>query len=327
VQQLHAATRGLSGPKIPFDVRYRNNSLVFYRYGSFAPADPSGAGVTIRDPAGRLRRDVRDRAHAIPKWARDPFRTGTPKPARLRVAESIGIDLLPFKAVAQRGKGGVYEAVDLSISPPRLVIVKEGRRHGETDWRGYDGFARIQHEARALRLLRRRGLPVPAPLREFTERGNRYLVLEKVRGRPLLTKNRQKPREYSWRRAMSLLNQLGPLLQAIHRAGYVWRDCKPEHIFMSRGKISLIDFEGACRIPETGVLPWGSLNYLPPIYRKQFASRRSGTLEDDYAFGVILFQFLSGEFPAASAHGRAGFYKRTKCPDYLRLEIERLLKF
>src|SRR5439155_12983796 len=105
-----------------------------------------------------------------------------------------------------------------------------------------------------------------------------YLVLEKIGGRRLLPRNRAQPARTSCRQAMRLLNQLGPLLEAIHRAGYVWRDCKPEHIFVSRGKISLIDFEGACPISETGVLPLGSHPYFPPIYRKQFGSRRTGTL-------------------------------------------------
>ena len=126
---------------------------------------------------------------------------------------------------------------------------------------------------------------------------------------------------------MSLLRQLQPLLNAIHEYGYVWRDCKPEHIFVCRGKLWLIDFEGACRISETGVLPWGSLHYLPPIYRKQFAARQPGTLEDDYALGCNLFEFLSGEFPATGARARAAAYKRTHCPDHLRLKIERLLRF
>ena len=76
-----------------------------------------------------------------------------------------------------------------------------------------------------------------------------------------------------------------------------------------------------------GVLPWGSHRYLPTIYRKQFSARRAGTLEDDYALGVILFQFLSGEFPATSARERAAVYKRTPCPNWLRAKIECLLKF
>src|SRR5438874_65459 len=85
------------------------------------------------------------RCHAVPTWLRDPFNKSRAKLRRF--TNSISTDLLPFKALSQRGKGGVYQAVDLSVSPARLVIIKEGRRHGETDWLGHDGFARIQHEA------------------------------------------------------------------------------------------------------------------------------------------------------------------------------------
>jgi len=324
-RKLHVATRRLDGPRVPFDVRYRNNSLVFYRYAPFFRIRGCGK-ASIVDTAGRLRRDVRDRAHAVPKWVRDPLNRGQAKSNGLRLMW-IEKGLLPFQALAQRGKGGVYKAVDLSVSPPRLVIIKEGRRHGETDWAGQDGFARIANEGRILRQLRRRGLPVPKPLREFNHDGNRYLVLEIAPGRPSFVKDRKKSSRFSWRRAMKLLNRLGPILRAIHSAGFVWRDCKPNHILMSHDKISLIDFEGACRISDTGVLPWGSLPYLPPIYRKQFAARHPGTLEDDYALGVILFQFLSGKFPAASARVREAVYKRTCCPKCLRATIESLLKF
>ena len=34
-RELHRATRGLSGPRIPFDAQYRKGSLVYYRYGAF----------------------------------------------------------------------------------------------------------------------------------------------------------------------------------------------------------------------------------------------------------------------------------------------------
>ena len=171
-RELHAATHGFHGPRIPFDTRYKKNSLVFYRYGSFFAKGRNGSGGKIVDPAGRVRADVRDRAHAVPKWLKDPFTKGRIKSKRLRLADSIGMELLPFKAIAQRGKGGVYQAVDLSVSPARLVLVKEGRRHGETDWLGQDGFARTEREGRVLRDLHRCGLPVLEPIREFTERGN-----------------------------------------------------------------------------------------------------------------------------------------------------------
>jgi serine/threonine protein kinase len=220
----------------------------------------------------------------------------------------------------------VHEAVDLSVSPARLVIIKEGRRHGETAWDGQDGYARVKHEGHVLRALRDAGVPVPEIFRQFIQNGNRYLVLKKIAGRPLLPLNRVQPGRISWRRAMKLLNGLGPLLDAIHSAGYVWRDCKPEHIHIFRGNICLVDFEGACRVSETNVLPWGSHRYLPPVYRKQFAARRVGTLEDDYALGVIAFQFLSGKFPATSARLRSIVYKQAHCPDHVRTRIESLLR-
>jgi hypothetical protein len=326
-RKLHAATRGLHGPEIPFDQCYRKRSLVHYRYGCFRKSHNGASGSRfIIDRAGRSQPDRRAPGHAVPRWLDDPFQGSRKKSNRAPARDLLGPAYIRFKLIAQRGKGGVHEAVDLSVSPARHVIIKEGRRHGETAWDGQDGYARVKHEGRVLRALSHAGIPVPELLDEFIQDGNRYLVLEKIAGRPLLPRNRVQPARISSRRAAKLLNRLAPLLKAIHSAGYVWRDCKPEHIFISPGKIFLIDFEGACRIPQAGVLPWGSHRYLPPIYQKKFAARRPGTLEDDYALGVMVFQFLSGEFPAASARVRAAVYKRTRCANWLRAKIESLLK-
>jgi serine/threonine protein kinase len=221
----------------------------------------------------------------------------------------------------QRGKGGVYEALDLSVSPPRRVILKEGRRHGETDWLGIDGYARLKHEARVLRSLAKAGLPVPQIFREFSQNGNRYLVLERITGRPLIAPAREQPRQFSWRRAEKILRQLEPVLSRLHAAGWVWRDCKPSHIFVHRGEVRLIDFEEAGRIRGQNRLAWRSKNYCLPNNQKSRISVR----EDDYALGVIAFQFGTGKFPPASARSRAALYQRTKCPGALREKIEQLL--
>ena len=156
--------------------------------------------------------------------------------------------------------------------------------------------------------------------------GNRYLVLEKITDRPLLPAKRMQPARTSWRQAEKILDHLGSMLDKVHAAGWVWRDCKPSHILFHGGKLRLIDFEGACRIGETEILPWGSPDYIPPPNREKF-SRRAGTLEDDYALGVIAFQFLSGKFPPRSSRRRASIYKETRCPDRLRSRIERMLRF
>jgi serine/threonine protein kinase len=273
----------------------------------------------IRVPSGKSQPDKRGRGQAVPAWLADPFQKPRAKSTPPR--GPIGLELLAYKVRTQRGKGGVYEALDLSVSPARRVILKEGRRHGETDLHGNDGYARTRQEARVLRSLQRAGLRVPRIFREFVQETNRYLVLERVAGRPLIPLTRLHPKKFSWPRAEKILRELEPLLSQIHRAGWVWRDCKPSHIVGRRGQVCLIDFEGACEINRTHVLPYGSPNYS----RAARACRRAGCGEDDYALGVIAFQFGTGKFPQASARARAALYRRTKCPRALREKIEQLL--
>ena len=323
-RQLHTTTDQLCGPAIPFDARYRQNSLVYYRYGSFRPSEANRNG-TISDPAGKSHPDQRAPGRAIPRWLDDPFQRASAKANGGRAAGPLAPDYFPFKVISQRGKGGVYEAIDFSVSPARVVIIKEGRSHGETAWDGVDGFARVKHEAHVLRVLHAAGIPVPEIFREFNRDSNRYLVLEKIDGRPLFPRNRIQPTRISWRCAQKFLEQLEPLLSRMHAAGWVWRDCKPSHIFGNGAAIRLIDFEGAVRIKQTEVLPWASRDYLPRIYHKRFR-RRPGVLEDDYALGVIAFQLGAGELPPATAHCRAALYQRTDCPDMLREKIEGLLR-
>jgi serine/threonine protein kinase len=322
---LHCVTRGLRGPEIPFDARYRNNSLVYYRYGVFRrPRKGKAKSGIVFDSSGHPHPDRRAAGHAIPRWLDDPFRRSGAKPQKMRSRGPIGADYLPYKALAQRGKGGIYEAVDLSVSPARLVIIKEGRRDGETAWNGADGYSRVQHETRVLRLLRKAGVPVPEVLRTFIQNGACYLVLEKIVGRQLFSRRALQPRTISWRRAAKFLERLEPLVGNIHAAGWVWRDCKPSHIFLDRGAVRLLDFEGACRIHEREVLTWGSANYLPREYYDSF-TRRPGVFEDRHALGVIAFQFGTGRFPPSDTRARWRLYKRTNCPERLREKIEALL--
>jgi serine/threonine protein kinase len=189
-----------------------------------------------------------------------------------------------------------------------------------------DGNDLVRREAAVLRALARAGIPVPEVLREFDANGNHYLVLEKIKGNALLDPMRPQPVRPSWRRARQTLKMLEPVIASIHRAGWVWRDCKPSHIFIEEGRVRLIDFEGACKTDDVDVLPWASRNYSPPLDEKPFAARRKGTWEDDYALGVIAFQLGTGKFPPVDARRRARLYRRTKCPEILRKKIDRLLE-
>ena len=299
-------------------MRYRPKSAVYYRYGSYV-SRREGAISVIIDSVGKAHPDKRAPHCAVPNWLNDPINKRPIRPSKSR--SPFGLEFLVHKALAQRGEGGVFEALDLSNLPPRLVIIKQGRRHGDIDWTGVDGHARIKQEGRTLRVLHPGGIPVPNVLREFERDGHRYLVLEKISGRRLSPDKSNR----SARFAAHILTRLGSVLSQLHALGYVWRDCKPTNILVSGSQLCLIDFEGACRVSEIGIPPWRSIDYLPPCYRNEFAIRRAGTLEDDYALGVIAFQLFSGKSPSDDATTRKKIYDRMGCPATLRARIEALL--
>jgi hypothetical protein len=90
-RKLHAATRGLHGPEIPFDQCYQKRSLVHYRYGSFRPSNngASGSGF-IMDHAGKSHPDRCTPGYAVPRWLDDPFQKSRTKSNRVPARDLLG---------------------------------------------------------------------------------------------------------------------------------------------------------------------------------------------------------------------------------------------
>lgn len=319
-RQLHECTRGLRGPEIPFDRRYRQSGIVYYRYGSFAENRRTGRSVSLIDPDGKAHPDRRD--VPVPSWVHDPFRRTTASPA------STGLVLRNYvvcRALSQRGKGGVYEAIDFGGSAARLCIIKEGRRYGEVHWDASDGASRLRRETAVLRALRRRGIQVPEVYDAFGSNGAWYVVMEKLNGPLLLSPRKPHVKRPSWRRAQRLFAMVAELIDAIHAAGWTWRDCKPGNLMWDKGRLCPIDFEGACRQSDVDVPAWSTLHYTPPsIYGS--LDRPSGVFEDTYALGVIAFQFGTGQIPPQSERGRRDLLRRTACPVEFGEQLLRLFR-
>src|SRR5204863_196337 len=83
---------------------------------------------------------------AKPDWVSDPFLGRGAGGAAAHAESPLGTTFRAFQALTQRGKGGVYKALDLSAHPPRLCIMKEGRSVGELTWDNRDGRWRVRHE-------------------------------------------------------------------------------------------------------------------------------------------------------------------------------------
>ena len=295
---LDRLTRKFNGPTVPYDAQYRPASSVYYRYGGFAPmkiAHRDGTqSYAIRGPRGRLVKDLRGPNSAVPQWLSNPF---AKKESNHRVSSALSPlkSFLSYEAISQRGKGGVYRAIDVRSKTIRRCILKEGRRHGETDWDGRDGHWRVKHEARVLVALRANGIAVPEVYEKFELNQNFYLVMEYVAGGTL--QNRLADRKMKTSEAIRLGRQLADLLAGIHQCGWAWRDCKPTNIIVTdEAKLVAIDFEGASKLDRPDRMPWGTPGYIP--LRKLGADDSEEMFADDlYALGSVLHQLLTGKLP------------------------------
>lgn len=296
--QLHKLTRKLSAPCIPFDIRYERDSCIHYRYGAFQDLEmvyPDGSRMAaMRDREGNLIPDRRYSESAKPEWITDPFCNQLEHSA---TAENpLPLTYACFAALVQRGKGGVYKAVDTSSHGPRLCIIKEGRKNGEINWDGRDGRWRVKHETKVLKLLRRRGLPVPEVYDSFEVEQNQYLVAEFIEGESLEVALRRRKRRYSVAQALRYSLELATLITRIHESGWTWRDCKPNNIILTRRGLKLLDFEGACPLTENDPVPWGTEPYVAPEWQTN-GSARSGVYDDLYALGAVMYLVLDGKLP------------------------------
>ena len=309
-EQLHGLTRGIPAPAVPFDFRYKTDSPVYYRYGAFKKMTAPGADqeFALLAPDGNLVVDSRT-TQTMPEWVQNPFRqSATHSPVATRT--SLPPTLKPFRALAQRGRGGVYQAIDLSVEPPRLCILKQGRSQGEITLDGRDGAWRVQHEEKVLSLLAQSGVNVSRVYSSFSIGENYYLISEFIEGPNVEEWLAGKRRRLPVRAVMELSLQLAEIMNGIHAAGWVWRDCKPRNVILTnRRTLRPVDFEGACPVTAPDPLRWGTTSYLSPESAHHFAGQ-SRLPEDLYALGVVIHLLLMGYTPDQLSNGESGRGRR-----------------
>lgn len=301
-QRLHKLTKDIPAPSVPFDEKYRPNSCVHYRYGAFKHIEikrqDGVAESAIRNPAGELVADVKDSSNAYPDWIEDAF-IKHPSQFKSEMAESpLKTTYKAFHALAQRGKGGVYLSLDLSVNPRRLCILKEGRRHGETDWDGRDGHWRIKYEMGVLKALRRAKIDCPKVYDSFEIENSFFVVLEFIEGEGLIYYLKKRRKRFSIAKALDYSIQVADLISQIHEAGWIWMDCKPANFILTKdGRIRPIDFEGAIELGKTDSFPWCTMEFASPRCREGQYEQHNGS-EDLYSLGVLIYYLFVGRLPS-----------------------------
>lgn len=194
-----------------------------------------------------------------------------------------------YRIVALLGRGGmgeVWQAYDLKLQVDvALKSIRPERFPGE------QGLALLRREVRAAREVMS-----PNVCRIFDlvdEEGQEFVSMEYVDGETLLGVLRGRgPLELQ--EATRMASQFLAGLEAIHQAGLVHRDVKPENIMLTRtGRVVLMDFGVAKGIAEDhrGTIA-GTPAYMAP---EQSRGEALDARADIFAAGVVLAEMIAPE--------------------------------
>ena len=193
--------------------------------------------------------------------------------------------------IAEGGMGTVLLAVQTSLARP--AVLKKARRdlvdRPELE-------KRLEREAHAAASIHHQN--VVAVYDYFAHRNDRYIAQEFVDGTDLAAVLHRKD-ALPWRVAAMIALEALRGLEEIHAAGTVHRDLKPSNILLGRrGEVKIADFGIAIDATAPGLTSpgthVGTPAYMPP---EQLRGERVDGRGDLFAWGVVLYQMLTGDIP------------------------------
>ncbi|MCL4267752.1 MAG: protein kinase [Anaerolineae bacterium] len=193
-----------------------------------------------------------------------------------------------YQLEAEIGRGGmgvVYRAQDTLLN--RSVAVKLL----SAGTLGTEGRARLLHEAQAAARLNHPNIITIYDAGEFE--GASYIIMEMLEGESLYDRRPQNLSE-----TLQIAIQISTALEHAHTNGVIHRDLKPENVIITHdGTAKLTDFglarSVASRLTVEGAFI-GTVFYLPP---EQALGQAIDGRTDLYAFGVMLYELVTGQLP------------------------------
>jgi tRNA A-37 threonylcarbamoyl transferase component Bud32 len=199
------------------------------------------------------------------------------------------------RVLGEGAQGTTFEAVDKKDG--RLVAIKRFQVRGAKSWKEVE---LAEREARVLSSIDHPALP--RYVEHFEERGELFLVTEKIEGENLLAL-RKRGVSFGERDVVRLLRDASTALDYLHGRAppIVHRDLKPSNVLRRPdGSFAFIDF-GAVRDrmkPEGGSTVVGTFGYMAP---EQFQGRAMPA-SDVYAIGATALSMLTGVEPEDLPH-------------------------
>jgi serine/threonine protein kinase len=172
--------------------------------------------------------------------------------------------------------------------------------------------------------LRDAGVNVPRVFSSFKAEENYYIAVEFIEGESLDHWLGRRRRRLAVSAALKCAAELARLVARVHAAGWVWRDCKPGNVLITKGgELRPLDFEGACPVESPDPMPWGTPAYAPPEVNDVFRGQ-SRLPEDLYTLGATIYLLLAGRPPDSASPLPLEKMRRNIPEDARRVVVELL---
>ncbi|MBN1272270.1 MAG: protein kinase [Candidatus Aminicenantes bacterium] len=231
-----------------------------------------------------------------------PLKTGREKP--VFHTKTIGfyvLELEPGEVFAGRyqvleelGRGGmgrVYKVLDTDLKEQVALKLINPDVASEPK-----NLERFRNELKTARRIIHKNVCRMYHLSEH--KGVPYITMEFIPGEDLKT-TLHRVGQLSLGKAVSIAEQICEGLTEAHRLGIVHRDLKPQNIMIDReGNARIMDFGIARSQKMKGITDAGMIIGTPEyISPEQVDGKKADGRADIYAFGVILFEMLTGRVP------------------------------
>ncbi|HAA54089.1 MAG TPA: hypothetical protein DCE42_05005 [Myxococcales bacterium] len=197
-------------------------------------------------------------------------------------------------ALGKGGFGAVYKALDTKLRKTVAIKVLSDSEGAE------ESYTRFIHEIKSILQLHH---PNIIQIFDYDLGGDTpFYAMEYLKGEDLESLlHREKRLKLS--SVFNLCQQLCGALHAVHQDGIIYRDLKPQNIFLVKTHtyhfVKLLDF-GLALAPDTSRVTGSGKVVGTPLFMspEQITKPQQLTARADiYAFGMLLFHMITGEFP------------------------------